>query len=124
MLDLCEVIKEYKVEEYAISKETIREAFDANRFETYKYESYTDEGSNRAGWFNELIEKYEAFKRGFYHNAIFCFTVSSEYEPTMEEMYSINEIFTSYDDSYRLNWDINYDESLGNRMRMTVISYE
>ena len=52
------------------------------------------------------------------------FTVSSEHEPTMEEMYSINEIFTLYDDSYRLNWDICYDESLGNKMRMTVISYE
>jgi len=50
--------------------------------------------------------------------------LSSEYEPTMEEMYSINEILGLYDDSYRLNWDINYDESLDNRMRMTVISYE
>ena len=109
VLDLCDVI---------------RELFDASHFETYKYESYTDEGSNRAGWFKELIEKYEAFKRGFYHNAIFCFTVSSEHEPTMEEMYSINEIFTLYDDSYRLNWAINYDESLGSRMRMSVISYE
>lgn len=124
VLDLCEVIKEFKVEEYAISKETIREAFDANRFETYKYESYTDEGSNRVGWFKELIEKYEAFKRGFYHNAIFCFSVSSEHEPTMEEMNSINEIICLYDNSYTLFWDINYDESLGSRMRMTVISYE
>ena len=124
VLELCDVIKELDIKEYAISKEPIRELFNANHFETYKYESYTDEGSNRAGWFKELIEKYEAFKRGFYHNAIFCFTVSSEHEPTMEEMYSINEIFTLYDDSYRLNWDICYDESLGNKMRMTVISYE
>ena len=124
VLDFCKVIKEFKIEEYAISNEAIREAFNANHFVTYKYESYTDKGSNRAGWFKELIEKYEAFKRGFYHNAIFCFSVSSEYEPTMEEMNSINEIFTLYDDSYRLNWDINYDESLGNRMRMTVVSYE
>ena len=124
VLDLCEVIKEFKIEEYAISKETIREAFDANRFETYKYESYMDEGSNRVGWFKELIEKYEAFKRGFYHNAIFCFSVSSEHEPTMEEMNSINEIICLYDNSYTLFWDINYDESLGSRMRMTVISYE
>ena len=124
VLDLCDVIKELDIKEYVVSKESIREVFDANYYKTYKYESYTDEGSNRAGWFKELIEKYEAFKRGFYHNAIFCFTVSSEHEPTMEEMYSINEIFTLYDDSYRLNWDINYDESLGSRMRMTVISYE
>ena len=121
---LCDVIKELDIKEYAISKEPIRELFNANHFETYKYESYTDEGSNRARWFKELIEKYEAFKRGFYHNAIFCFTVSSEHEPTMEEMYSINEILGLYDDSYRLNWAINYDESLGNKMRMTVISYE
>ena len=124
VLDLCDVIKELDIKEYTISKESIRELFNANHFETYKYESYTDEGSNRAGWFKELIKKYEAFNRGFYHNAIFCFTVSSEHEPTMEEMYSINEIFTLYDDSYRLNWAINYDESLGSRMRMTVISYE
>lgn len=124
VLDLCDVIKELDIKEYTISKEPIRELFNANHFETYKYESYTDEGSNRAGWFKELIEKYEAFNRGFYHNAIFCFTVSSEHGPTMEEMYSINEIFTLYDDSYRLNWAINYDESLGNKMRMTVISYE
>ena len=124
VLDLCDVIKELDIKEYTISKESIRELFNANHFETYKYESYTDEGSNRAGWFKELIKKYEAFNRGFYHNAIFCFTVSSEHEPTMEEMYSINEIFTLYDDSYRLNWAINYDESLGNKMRMTVISYE
>ena len=124
VLDFCKVIKEFKIEEYAISNEAIREAFNANHFVTYKYESYTDKGSNRAGWFKELIEKYEAFKRGFYHNAIFCFSVLSEYEPTMEEMNSINEIFTLYDDSYRLNWDINYDENLGNRMRMTVVSYE
>ena len=124
VLDLCDVIKEFENKEYAISKDSIRELFDANHFETYKYESYTDEGSNRSGWFKELIEKYEAFKRGIYHNAIFCFTVSSEHEPTMEEMYSINEIFTLYDDSYRLNWAINDDESIGNKMRMTVISYE
>lgn len=124
VLDLCDVIKEFDIKENAISKECIRELFDANHFEAYKYESYTDEGSNRAGWFKELIEKYEAFKRGFYYNAIFCFSVSSEYEPTMEEMYSINEIFGSYDESYRLIWDISYDEGLGNKMRMTVISYE
>ena len=42
----------------------------------------------------------------------------------MEEMYSINEIFCLYDDSYRLIWDISYDEGLDNKMRMTVICYE
>lgn len=124
VLDLCEVIKEFKIEEYAINEEKIREVFDANHFETYKYESYTDEGCNRAEWLKELIEKYEAFKRGYYHNAIFCFSVSSEHEPTMEEMNSIKEIFSLHDNSYTVIWFINNDESLGSRMRMSVISYE
>ena len=124
VLDLCDVIKEFDIKEKSISKESIRELFDANHFETYKYESYTDEGSNRAGWFKELIEKYEAFKRGIYHNAIFCFTISSEYEPTREEIHSMNEIFSLYDNSYTVIWAINDDESIGNKMRMTVISYE
>ena len=62
VLDLCDVIKEFDIKENAISKECIRELSDANHFETYKYESYTDEGSNRSGWFKELIEKDEAFK--------------------------------------------------------------
>ena len=139
VLDLCDVIKDCIIEnEHFFSNiartgmffnidgnhEKILQALYANHIETYQYETYTDEKSNRAKWLKELIQKYGAFKRGLYSNIIICFSISSRHEITKREINTIGTILNSFENCKIVSWGINYDENIGNKMRMTVISYE
>ena len=107
-----------------IPHEMIRQALYAHRGTVYLYESYADEGSDRAKWFYELIEKYEAFYLGFNPHVIICFGVSPDHAPTTEEMNSIKDIISSFGAGCTVTWGIKYDESLDKNMRMSFISYE
>ena len=107
-----------------IPHETIRQALYAHRGTVYLYESYADEGSDRAKWLYELIEKYEAFYVGFNPHVIICFGVSPDQAPTTEEMNSIKDIISSFGADCTVTWGIKYDESLDRNMRMSFISYE
>ena len=123
---VCDVIPSEKIEG-SISPQTLFKLFSSNKYETYRYLSYADTLEDRGKWLWELATKYEAFYKGILSNVVICFAMSHDYPAAYNDTYYFNEIIAWLRQRlHNINviWGVNYDDELGNQLRLSAIFYE
>lgn len=123
---VCDAIPSEEVEG-SISPQKLFDLFSSNKCETYRYHSYADNIEDRGKWLWELVTKYDAFYKGILSNVVICVAMSYEYPATDNDTYYFNEIISwlhMRKQNINIIWGVNYDDELGNKIRLSAIFYE
>jgi len=111
-----------------ISWSDLYKVFLANKYQTYRYQSYAAKDQERGQLLWELITQYNAFYKGLFPNIVLCMTTSRGHIASMEDMHYLNELFIWFDTQVEgeasISLEINCDDSLGEQIRISIISYE
>ena len=110
-----------------ISWDDLYKVFLANIYRTYRYQSYAAKDQERGQLLWELITKYNAFNKGLFSNNILFVSTSHEHPVTIGDMNYINELnswlYDQIQSEANVSFKINYDDSLGEQIRISIISY-
>ena len=127
ILEIGRVVCDY-LPSKKISRDEFYKVFLANNYRTYRYKSYAADGQGRGKWLWELITQYKAFNNGLFPNIVLCMSTSHDHIASMEDMDYLNELFIWFDTQVEgeasISLEINCDDSLGEQLRLSVISYE
>ena len=111
-----------------ISWDDLYKVFLANIYRTYRYQSYAAKDQERGQLLWELITKYNAFNKGLFSNNVLFVSTSHEHPITIGDMNYINELnswlYDQIQSEASVSFKINYDDSLGEQIRISIISYE
>ena len=111
-----------------ISWDDLYKVFLANNYQTYRYQSYAAKDQERGQLLWELITKYNAFNKGLFSNNVLFVSTSHEHPITIGDMNYINELnswlYDQIQSEASVSFKINYDDSLGEQIRISIISYE
>lgn len=110
-----------------ISWDDMYKIFLANKYRTYRYQSYATKDQERGQLLWELITKYNAFYKGIFSNTVLFVSTSHEYL-TIGDLNYLNELnlwlYDQIQSEASVSFKINCDASLGEQMRLSVVSYE
>lgn len=111
-----------------VSWDDLYKAFLSNNFRTYRYMSYAAEDQGRGKWLWKLVTKYHAFYKDVFPNIVLFIGTSHEHPTTADDIYYANEInlwlYDQIKGEANIKWWSYYDDSLGEQLRLSVISYE